>query len=387
MCLSSAYLVTTAKIFATRLGGRRKAGYMNISQNTSFFLGANSKDGFYSLYDKFIDIKSGDYLWLIKGGAGCGKSSFMQYIGEAASARGFAVAYIHCSADPDSIDGIYIPEKKQAYIDASSPHNLDSYIPAAGDSYLNLGSFYNREKLLPYLPKLISLTEAYKSANLQASGLLSAAHNVDPRFISGLITEPEIETAKRRALGVAEREFGRATKQGEGGQYHRLISSICAKGRVRLCESITALCTKVYSLDDDLALADTYMKTLAEGAKLRSIDSIICHDPLDPLRIEALILPELSLGFIATRAGFPDAPNVCRNIRLDAIIDKNRAQSYRHSIKIAKRLQASLIDEAIVALSNAKAIHEEMEDIYNPNVDFDGLYNLADAHIKDMLRK
>lgn len=42
-----------------------------------FFLGANSGDGFYSLYDNFA-CAPGDRLHLIKAGPGCGKSTFMK---------------------------------------------------------------------------------------------------------------------------------------------------------------------------------------------------------------------------------------------------------------------------------------------------------------------
>lgn len=380
-----AYLVTTAKLLVPLsfcdLG--RKAGYMN----SNFFLGSNSKDGFYSFYDKFIDIADGDYLWLIKGGPGCGKSSFMQYIGEAVSAAGYEVTYILCATDPDSIDGIYIPAKKRAYIDATAPHTLDSIIPAAADSYLNLGSFYKREELFPRLNTLIELNKQQKLATTRAHSLLSAAANVDASHIAGLVTSGDHSTARRRAMGVSDREFGRTSKLGKGEEKHRFISSICAKGRVRLDDTIAQLCSRVYSLDDDFALADSYLRALIDGAWARSITSIICHDPIQPERIEALILPELSLGFVTTRAGFPEPPNVTRNIRLDAIIDKNKLGDYRNKIKSAKKLKQSITDEAIAALAEAKNIHNAIEDIYNPHVDFDGLYDLADVHIKDILKK
>ena len=36
-------------------------------------------------------------------------------------------------------------------------------------------------------------------------------------------------------------------------------------------------------------------------------------------------------------------------------------------------------------LKNAELIHEEIERIYNPGVDFAGVYALAEAHIKSLL--
>ena len=47
-----------------------------MAKNTArFFLGANSKSGFTSLYDSFTDPAAGDFLWVLKGGPGCGSGS------------------------------------------------------------------------------------------------------------------------------------------------------------------------------------------------------------------------------------------------------------------------------------------------------------------------
>ncbi|MCQ2420706.1 MAG: hypothetical protein MJ118_06190, partial [Clostridia bacterium] len=73
------------------------------------FLGANTAKGFYSLYDSFCSGPD-DFLWVLKGGPGCGKSSFMRKIGKAAEDAGLDVEYVICSGDPDSLDGIYIPQ-------------------------------------------------------------------------------------------------------------------------------------------------------------------------------------------------------------------------------------------------------------------------------------
>ena len=37
-------------------------------------------------------------------------------------------------------------------------------------------------------------------------------------------------------------------------------------------------------------------------------------------------------------------------------------------------------------LQGAKSLHDEIEAVYNPHVDFDGLYALCDQHIQAMLR-
>ena len=69
-----------------------------------FFLGANSEEGFFSLYDQLLGGRLDD-LMILKGGPGCGKSTFMRRVGAAMERAGERIVYINCSGDPDSLDG------------------------------------------------------------------------------------------------------------------------------------------------------------------------------------------------------------------------------------------------------------------------------------------
>ena len=90
--------------------------------NISYFLGANSYRGFYSLYDDLISLPDVSRLFIIKGGAGCGKSTFMKTIATAANDAGLDVERVLCSGDPESLDGIFIPRLRVAYVDGTAPH-------------------------------------------------------------------------------------------------------------------------------------------------------------------------------------------------------------------------------------------------------------------------
>jgi len=88
----------------------------------SCFLGANTYDGFQSLYEPFVASPRIDRLFILKGGAGCGKSTFMKTIAGAAEQTGLSVERILCSGDPGSLDGIFIPSLRLAYVDGTAPH-------------------------------------------------------------------------------------------------------------------------------------------------------------------------------------------------------------------------------------------------------------------------
>lgn len=95
---------------------------MQAAPQVRYFLGANSPNGFYSLYDQLIDPAQAEDILILKGGPGCGKSSLMRRVGRAAEERGLAVEYIVCSGDPDSLDAVILPQLGAAIVDGTAPH-------------------------------------------------------------------------------------------------------------------------------------------------------------------------------------------------------------------------------------------------------------------------
>ena len=87
-----------------------------------YFLGANAPDGFYSLYPELIDLERARAVYILKGGPGCGKSTLMRRVGERMEQAGLETEYILCSGDPDSLDGLVLPQLGVAIVDGTAPH-------------------------------------------------------------------------------------------------------------------------------------------------------------------------------------------------------------------------------------------------------------------------
>lgn len=85
------------------------------------FPGGNTAKGFYSYYDNIIGMDA-TRLFIIKGGPGVGKSSFMKKIANEMLERGYDIEFHQCSSDNNSVDGIVIPALKIAMIDGTAPH-------------------------------------------------------------------------------------------------------------------------------------------------------------------------------------------------------------------------------------------------------------------------
>ena len=77
-----------------------------------YFLGCNSREGFFTLFPQFTRPAAGWRCILIKGGPGTGKSTLMKKVVRTAAGRCHPVEEIHCSSDADSLDGAIFPEIK-----------------------------------------------------------------------------------------------------------------------------------------------------------------------------------------------------------------------------------------------------------------------------------
>lgn len=92
--------------------------------NIQYFLGGNTPAGFYSLYHQLSDPDRIRALYIIKGGPGSGKSTLMRRIERHAHAAGLETEQVLCSGDPDSLDGLVLPQLGAALVDGTAPQEV-----------------------------------------------------------------------------------------------------------------------------------------------------------------------------------------------------------------------------------------------------------------------
>jgi polynucleotide 5'-kinase involved in rRNA processing len=89
----------------------------------NLFPGGNTCEGFYSFYDYTIEPDA-TRIFIIKGGPGVGKSTFMRHIGNEMLERSYDVEFHCCSSDNGSIDGVVIPAIRVALLDGTAPQRV-----------------------------------------------------------------------------------------------------------------------------------------------------------------------------------------------------------------------------------------------------------------------
>ena len=313
----------------------------------TFFLAANSGEGFYSLYDGFPG--DGAFLHIIKGGPGTGKSGFLKRIRAAAQARGLDTESILCSGDPDSLDGLFIPAIGQAWVDGTAPHVMEPRIFGVDSDYVNLSRFCRLPLPQGDREHARELHAAYKAEYAAAYRALAAAAMLEAEEERA---DPATEWEAMEQVRAALAAF--PAREGDCQIRRRFLSAISCQGRMHLNETVNSLCKQIYYLRG----ADALRFAAAETEK-RCGELILCPRPLRPEMPEAVLAPELGLAFLASPAAI-------------AIPEGER------------RLSREMLSRAMERLREAKKLHDRLEAVYRPYMDFEGLTAFTDAYIEGL---
>ncbi len=343
-----------------------------MAQITNFFVGANSGEGFRNLFPQMVDLEDTYDFMILKGGPGVGKNTFMREIGRTMEQAGTAVEYLWCSGDPDSLDGVVLPEIKCGVVDGTSPHVMEPRYPAAVDRYVDLGRFYDLAAAKSAAQEVKTHTHAYKAAYVRAYRDLKAARQVELDAAASVKRGFDAGKLDRRITGIVSREIRRRGGK-RGVSALRFLGGVTHKGNVWRFDSVDALCPKVYEFADSWELAGDALARLRREAEENGWDTVVCLSPEDLGRVEHLLIPSLGLAFVTSRPGMDYGKKPYRRLRLDAMTEVEGRSRLRFQARMASLLRG----EAVEALKEAKANHDKLEAVYNPYVDFDGVRELA----------
>ena len=357
---------------------------MQADNKIRFFLGANSSQGFYSLYDQLIDPKQANAIYILKGGPGCGKSTLMRRIGTRAEEMGEQVEYIHCSGDPDSLDGIVLHGVKTAIVDGTAPHIVEPKYPGVVEHYVNLGDCYRQTGLQHARREILDCMAGYKECYAQAYRCLNAAAQIFEDTRSILVTSTLETRISKRAHGILSREI-RTQGSGSGQVVQRFLGAITHRGQLTHYTTAESLCKRVYLLEDHYGLSHMMLLHLLTGATHAGFDVIACPSPLAPDQLEHLIVPELSLAFLSSPSGSSYHKRPYRRIRMESMVEPELLRRSKARLRFSRKVTAALIDEAVESLAQAKHMHDDLEALYNPHVDFEQVYRIADELSKTIL--
>lgn len=345
-----------------------------MSHQIAFFLGANTPEGFMSLYPHLAE-EPGLRISAVKSGPGCGKSTFLRSI--AAWEEPMRRELFHCSSDPESLDGVLLHSRGMAVLDGTAPHVYDPLFPGAQGEYIAAPDFLDPVGLAAKRGQLEALKARSGACYAQAYRLLEAAALVQARMRAAL--EPHLPRTQllRRAQGIAARELPRSMASGKPGVLRqRFLDGMTPKGAMFLRDTVQTLAQKVYLLEDRFGLGSFMLELWRDRALELGLEVYACPDIHDPRRLLHLILPELSLAFVTEDGSRMPQYDAYRAIRVEAYLPADVLRENRGKLRLLSKLRESLLEDATGELAQAHAIHDEMEALYRPHLDISALAQL-----------
>ena len=352
--------------------GKEESVFKVTGKALHYFAGGNTARGFFSLYDSnFAGLEK---VFILKGGPGTGKSTLMKKIAMDWQEKGFDVEYIHCSSDPDSVDGIVFPTLKIGIVDGTEPHVVEPKAPGAIEEYVNLGDAWNSQKLSTDKVEIIRLMDERKEAYNKAYEAYAEALAVHDEWEEVYIANMDFEKLNALTEKLKSTFFGEIFLNKKADVRHRFLGAATPIGAVDHVPNLTEGIRKRYFLKGRPGSGkSTLLKKLASAAENRGFDVEIYHCGFDPNSLDMVILRELGITIFDSTAPheyFPTREG-------DEIIDLYQVailpetdEKYSEQIKDISTRYRNKMNDGTTYLALAKKLHDELEVIYREAIDF-----------------
>lgn len=336
------------------------------------FAGNNTSKGFFSYFDYIINPNDAKHIYILKGGPGVGKSSFMKKFGSKMSSQGYGVEYIHCSSDENSLDGVLVPELKVAFIDGTAPHIVDPKLPGAVDEIVNLGVYINTKEIEKHKFQIIEINKRISLLYKSAFRYLEGARQVSEEINS--IYDRFTDSTKFFTLceEVVNKLFSNEVTNSKPGSIRKMFTeAYTANGYIKYTDSLCSSLKTWAIIGENTNCTSKLLDLVATEAVKRGFYVECFYKPLTPEKLQHIIIPDLDIMLKST-----DNQLSCSYdeiVNLHDIMDLDNLKIYISEIENNLHLYDSLIKNALDKLYETKKQHDLLEVFYVNNMDFKGV--------------
>ena len=334
-----------------------------------FFLGATTPAGFKGYFEP-LRREPGMQMYLLKSGPGCGKSTLMKHLAQAARQHGEPIELIHCASDPDSLDGVIFCSRNAAIVDATAPHVVEPDAPGADEIVVSLYHTIQAEKLAPYRNEVKALFARNAALRGRAARYIASAGSLMLDSRRAEACSANFEKVRRYVKRLCTRLLPRT--DGTPSEELRLLSAITPKGMVFYHSTVQALADRFVVFRDEYgAVSRLLLELIRAEALARGYHIITCPCAMHPEdQIDHLFIPALRLAFLTDNRWHPVQLPGVQAVRCTRFVDRENLSGYRARLRFNERAAAELIDQAVALMAQAKSCHDELETYYLAAVDF-----------------
>jgi len=344
------------------------------------FPGGNTSVGFYSYYSNIIDLTRATRVFVLKGGPGVGKSTFMRKIGNEMTKRGYDIEHHHCSSDNGSLDGVVIPALGIALIDGTSPHVVDPRYPGAVDEIINLGEYWDEAKLRGSREQIIAYSELLGRLFPAAYRQLAEAKIARDEAKDCVAGCMDFLSVNKITLDLIGKIIEGLRGSGKVPLVrHLFCSAITPDGVKHFIESLLGGIEKLYLIKGLPGSGRSCLvETIARESQFRGLDTEVYHCAFEPRKVDLVIIPEAKSAVLkgAGEVGFE--PKTLSDIDINAInlnccLNQTWPEGSKDRLLSAGQRFKEALNRAVVYLSEAKQVHDHIESFYVPAMNFEAI--------------
>lgn len=359
---------------------------MTTPSSVCFFFGANTPKGFIGFHKTDLyDPRDGWVSFLIKSGAGTGKSTFMNRVLQELTAMGVQPECVLCSSDPSSLDAVVCRELKLCVADATAPHVIEPTAYGECEQLVPFGCCL-KPAALSQADEWFEAADACQQGHARCCRFLQAAAVLldnNRRLQEHVLLDDKLSAAVKR---LASKELPAASHQ-KGRITRRFLSAVTPDGLVFLKDTPTALCPRLYALlDEHGAVASALIKDLCDRAVSAGCDVILCPCPLLENVYEHLLIPSLGVGFLTSNSRHTVDYPVFRRIHASRFTDTDALKEKRQQLSFNRHAAKDLLTAAVRAAADAKHHHDRMEQLHRAVMDWDTYRVIADETLDTVCR-
>lgn len=341
---------------------------MDTTEN-KYFASMNTACGFKNYFSSIFDPSKFSRIFILKGGPGTGKSSLMKQIADEEEQKGKEVERFVCSADPNSLDGVILKESKIAILDGTAPHTTDPKYPGIVENIINLGSFWDTKKMLPYKSEIMDLLRQKKRHFQRAYQFLSASgeiaseiQNFSKKFIN--------EEKMLQSIKVQASHFFMKNNSGEE-TVCRNISTICKNGILKL-NSFENSSKRVWVVEDHYRLASIYLEKLKTYSMEQNQKIYVSYSPLFPNLPNGIFYPKSKTCFVIGERNYEaeTKEKEYHYVNMKRFLNLEKLSEGKQKIKFGEKCLSSLFLGATEALTDAANAHEALEKYYIASMNY-----------------
>jgi len=328
---------------------------------------SNTNQGFYTFIPELI--RGLRKIYILKGAAGSGKSTFIRLLGESLSEKGYEIEFWISALDPVNPDGVYIPRLGSAIINGSLPQPIDPRYPGATGHIIYLGEYRNNKELNGKTSLIIELIDRQEEQHNKAYEIL---HNASK-------AREQVKAAASSCLNMGNikkliAELASELLREQPGEKHYFASAVTADGVVNYVDEISQECKRRYILKGPPGSGKSLVLTeLAQLAREKGHFVEYYHSGFDVESIVMIIIPNLQLALI-------DGGNMELSIKpWDIVIDMtvyldnyNPEEAALRSSEAYRNYELLML-EAQGLLENAQVTLKEIKKIFTGMMDFEQL--------------